>query len=121
MEKLTMKTVREILRLKLDCNLSARKIAQNCRFARSTVGDYIARFQQSGLDWPLPPEMSDTQLAKALFRDSERSRDSVTMARPSPIGRPSTQNSEEKGSPFTFYGRSTRSPIQMAISTPGSA
>ena len=36
MEKLTMKNVKEVLRLKLDCNLSARKIAQTCGFARST-------------------------------------------------------------------------------------
>lgn len=84
MEKLTMKTVREILRLKLDCNLSARKIAQTCGFARSTVGDYIARFQKSELDWPLPPNLSDSQLAKALFKEPERSRDCVTMIRPEP-------------------------------------
>jgi len=68
MEKLTMKNVREVLRLKLDCNLSARKIAQTCGFARSTIGEYISRFKQSGLDWPLPSNLSDSQLAKALFK-----------------------------------------------------
>jgi len=67
MEKLTMKNVREVLRLKLDCNLSARKIAQTCGFARSTIGEYISRFKQSGLDWPLPSNLSDSQLAKALY------------------------------------------------------
>lgn len=84
MKKLPMKTIREILRLKLDCNLSARKIAQTCGFARSTIGEYVARFQQSGLDWPLPPDMSDTQLAKVLFKEPECARDRVTFVRPEP-------------------------------------
>ena len=84
MEKLTMKNVREVLRLKLDCNLSARKIAQTCGFARSTIGEYISRFNQSGLDWPLPPHLSDGQLAKALFKEPADSQDKGTMARPEP-------------------------------------
>jgi len=84
MEKLTMKNVKEVLRLKLDCNLSARKIAQTCGFARSTVGDYIARFQNSGLKWPLPPDLPDAQLAKLLFKESDRSKDKGAVVRPEP-------------------------------------
>lgn len=84
MERITMRSVREVLRLKLDCHLSARQIARTCGFARSTVGDYIARFSASGLSWPLPPNVSDTQLQNLLFRDTETPRDTVTPARPEP-------------------------------------
>ena len=84
MEKLTMKNVKEVLRLKLDCNLSARKIAQSCGFARSTVGDYIARFQNSGLKWPLPADLPDAQLAKALFNESDKAQDKGMVVRPEP-------------------------------------
>ena len=84
MERLTMKNVREVLRLKLDCQLSARKIAQSSGFARSTISDYLTRFSQSGLNWPLPPDLSDAELAQRLFRDSQVSSDTVTKDRPEP-------------------------------------
>lgn len=85
MEKLTMQNVREVLRLKLDCDLSARKIAKATGFARSTVGEYISRFNASGLTWPLPPEVSDTQLARSLFRVSDTAADAATKTvRPEP-------------------------------------
>lgn len=84
MERLTVKNVKEVLRLKLDCQLSVRKIAQATGFARSTIGDYLRRFSCSGLSWPLPSELSDTQLAQCLFSEPEKRRDAVTMARPAP-------------------------------------
>ena len=40
-----MKTIREILRLKLNFHFSARQIAQTTGCARSTVGDFLGHCQ----------------------------------------------------------------------------
>jgi hypothetical protein len=58
-EKLSMRKVKELLRLHFDCKNSQREIAQSCGIARSTVGDYLMRFQATGLPWPLPDELTE--------------------------------------------------------------
>ena len=66
-ERLTMRKIREVFRLKFDCQLSNRKIAKSCHIARSTVGEYLFRFQQATLSWPLPREMDDDELEHRLY------------------------------------------------------
>ena len=66
-ERLTMRKIREVFRLKFDCELSNRKIAKSCQIARSTVGEYLFRFQQAALSWPLPRDMDDVQLEQLLY------------------------------------------------------
>jgi hypothetical protein len=53
--RLTMRKIREVLRLKFDCRLTKRQIAKSCAIARSTVAEYLRRFFASGLSWPLSP------------------------------------------------------------------
>lgn len=65
--RLTMRKIREVFRLKFEARLSNRKIAKSCSLARSTVGEYIRRFNQSQLNWPLPKGFDDTQLEQLLF------------------------------------------------------
>jgi transposase len=62
-----MRKIREVFRLKFDCELSNRKIAKSCHIARSTVAEYLFRFQQAALSWPLPQDMDDTQLEQLLY------------------------------------------------------
>jgi transposase len=62
-----MRNTKEVFRLKFDCRLSNRKIAQSCRIARSTVAEYLSRFHQAALRWPLPEAMDDTRLEELLF------------------------------------------------------
>jgi transposase len=62
-----MRMIREVLRLKLDCGLSDRQIAQTAGIARSTIGDYLRRFGDSGLVWPLSAAVSDRELEACLF------------------------------------------------------
>jgi transposase len=62
-----MRKIREVFRLKFDCELSNRKIAKSCNIARSTVGEYLFRFQQAALSWPLPQELDDNQLEQLLY------------------------------------------------------
>ena len=62
-----MRKIREVLRLRFDLKLSDSKVAQSCHMGRSTVGDYIQRFNQSALCWPLPESVDDSQLEQLLF------------------------------------------------------
>ena len=66
-ERTTMRKVKEVLRLKFDAQLSNRQIAQSCSMAHSTVGEYIRRFRQSSLNWPLSEDIDDSRLEQLLF------------------------------------------------------
>ena len=66
-ERLTMRKTKEVFRLKFDCHLSNRKIAESCLIARSTVAEYLFRFQQAALSWPLPEAMADPEKNSGLL------------------------------------------------------
>ncbi|MBW2571242.1 MAG: hypothetical protein JRD87_02630 [Deltaproteobacteria bacterium] len=66
-KRLTMRKIREILRLRYDCKLTYGKIATSCGIGRTTVSDYLNRFEASPLVWPLPSDIDDTQLEQQLF------------------------------------------------------
>jgi hypothetical protein len=66
-ERLTIRKIREVFRLKFDCGLSNRQIAKSCAMARSTVADYLLRLQQAGLSWPLPDDIDDNQVEQRLY------------------------------------------------------
>lgn len=62
-----MRKINEILRLKYEAGLSLSKIAQSCNVSKSTVSDILKRFDQSGLSWPLPEGMEETDLEARLY------------------------------------------------------
>jgi len=62
-----MRQVREILRLKLIGGLPSREIARRVGVAASTVRSTVKRYQASGLNWPLPDELTDAVLEARLF------------------------------------------------------
>jgi transposase len=63
---LSMRNVREILRLHFEGGLSRRQIARSCNVSHSTVVSYLKRATQAGLAWPLPLEMDDTALERLI-------------------------------------------------------
>lgn len=65
-EGLSMRTIREILRLRLAAGLSSRQVAKSCGVSSSTVLEYEKRARAAGLGWPLPAELDDAALAKLL-------------------------------------------------------
>ncbi|MEJ2755833.1 MAG: IS21 family transposase [Gammaproteobacteria bacterium] len=67
-KRLSMRKIKEVLRLKWDQGLSNRQIAAACGIARPTVSEYLRRAQEAGLSWPLPNDINDAQLEHALFR-----------------------------------------------------
>ena len=66
-KRLSMRNIREILRLKHFHNCSIREISKSCGIGRSTVSDYLHRARAAGLSWPLPEELDDTALEQRLF------------------------------------------------------
>ena len=66
-ERLSMRRIRDLLRLKYAQGLSERAIALSLGLGKGTVGDYLARARQAGLSWPLPPELDDDSLELLLF------------------------------------------------------
>jgi transposase len=62
-----MRKLSEVLRLRLEKNLSVRQISHSCDLARSTVADYLGRARVAGLGWPLPEGMDEDRLEALLF------------------------------------------------------
>lgn len=80
-ERLLMRQIREILRLRWASGLPQRAVARACGVGLGTVFEYCRRATQAGLTWPLPDELDDRQLEARLF---QRVHDLVGVARPLP-------------------------------------
>lgn len=78
--RLTMRKVKEVLRLKWECGLSHRQIAKSCAIARPTVADYLRRASAAGVSWPLPEGLDEETLERLLFPPFSR----VGAVRPLP-------------------------------------
>lgn len=66
MKRLPMRKIRDVLRLSAE-GLSTRQIEASLAIGRSTLRGYLARAREVGLNWPLPPDLSDTDLERRLF------------------------------------------------------
>lgn len=64
-ERISMRTVRESLRLRA-AGLSIRQIARCLRISKSAVGKYLELAHAAGLSWPLPDHLDDIALDRAL-------------------------------------------------------
>ena len=65
--RLSMRKIRELLRLKYELGRSHREIATSLGIANSTVSDYVRRVAAAGFSWPLPEGLDDAALEAALF------------------------------------------------------
>ena len=66
-KRLSMRKIKEVLRLKWSKRLSNRRIASSCGIARPTVSEYLRRAESARLTWPLPASLDDTRLERLLF------------------------------------------------------
>lgn len=66
-ERLSMRKIREVLRLSLGGRLSARAVAASCGMGRTAVREYVQRAARAGLSWPLPEGLLDDALEALLF------------------------------------------------------
>ena len=58
-ERLSMRHIREVLRLHHSVGMSQRSVARSLGLAQGTVSKYLNRTRRAGLTWPLPPELDD--------------------------------------------------------------
>jgi hypothetical protein len=66
-ERLSMRRIRELLRLRWVQHLPQRVIANSLRLSQASVSDYLIRARRAGLTWPLPDALDDAGLEALLF------------------------------------------------------
>ena len=64
---LSMRKIKEVLRLRFAADLNQEQIARSCSISQSTVHRYLERAAAAGIEWPLPEEYDDRQLNERLF------------------------------------------------------
>ncbi|MBZ5672441.1 MAG: IS21 family transposase [Acidobacteriia bacterium] len=72
MKRLSMRKLKEVLRLRYELGLGQRQIARSCSIAQGTVSGYLKRAETAGVSWPLPEGWNDRQLEAALFGGTPR-------------------------------------------------
>jgi transposase len=66
-ERLSMRKIREILRLRLEHGLTQRAIGQSLGLSQGGISEYLSRARFAGLTWPLADDMDDARLEALLF------------------------------------------------------
>lgn len=66
-KSISMRKIREVLRLKWGQGLSDRQISSVCGISRPTVASYLNRAERAGLTWPLAEDLIDADLERKLF------------------------------------------------------
>ncbi|CAO0823444.1 hypothetical protein DFAR_3710002 [Desulfarculales bacterium] len=66
-ERLSMRKITEVLRLKHEAGCGNRDIAKSCGIGRTTVSRYLHRAARVGLSWALPTSLDETPLERLLF------------------------------------------------------
>jgi transposase len=79
-KRISMRKIKEVLRLKFEADLSYEEIGRSCNIGHTTVGEYLNRAKKAGLRWPLPGDMDDNLLEKLLYPKSK----SKLPSRPTP-------------------------------------
>lgn len=64
---ISMRNIRELLRLCLGEGLSLRKAAASLQMPLTTVSDHLRRAKAAGITWPLPEGLDDDDVEAMLF------------------------------------------------------
>ena len=64
--RVAMRTIKECLRLKLDCGLSHERVGRALGLSKGVVSKYVSRAQAAGLDWPTLGSMEEAEIAARL-------------------------------------------------------
>jgi Transcriptional regulator, contains sigma factor-related N-terminal domain len=66
-ERVSMRQIREVLRLRFASELPQRAIAKSLGLSQGAVSGYLSRARAAGVSWPLPADLDDEQLEALLF------------------------------------------------------
>lgn len=67
--RMSVRKIREILKLRWEDGLSNREVAINCNVSPSTVSDLVQRAVHADLSWPSVQQMTDQALEELLYVD----------------------------------------------------
>ncbi len=70
-ERVSMKKIRDVLRLTHTMGMSRRKVSEATGIGRTAVSDYVQRAAIAGLSWPLPEGLDDPELERRLYPPSD--------------------------------------------------
>ena len=66
--RITMRQIRESLRLHLQAKLSYNEIGRTLKISKSAVGKYMSLARVAGVDWNVALTLSDQELEAKLYR-----------------------------------------------------
>src|SRR5260370_28797062 len=66
-ERLSMRQIREVLRLRFASKLPQRAIAKSLGLSQGAISGYLSRARAASLVWPLSEDLDDAQLEALLF------------------------------------------------------
>ena len=66
-ERISMRQVRDVLRLRYWAGISGREIGRRLGISASTVRETLKRAAAAGISWPLSPDLTDTTLEDRLY------------------------------------------------------
>src|SRR5580704_7184781 len=69
--RMSMRKIREVLRLTYELGFSVRAVCAATGVGKTAVGDYVRRAKLAGITWPIPPELGDAALERLLFAPAE--------------------------------------------------
>lgn len=72
--RISMRKIKEVLRLHYACALSNKRIAKSLGISASTVHEYLTRFKESKLGWPLGESITEDELERKLFPSPQSQR-----------------------------------------------
>ena len=69
--RITMRKIRDILRLRLAGGLSIRQINASTKVSIGAVQKLLSRAIELELGWPLPDNLNDVQLARLFYPEAD--------------------------------------------------
>lgn len=75
-KRLTVRNIREILRLGLSANLSLRQIHTSTKASIGVVQKTLSKAKALQLSWPLPQDLSDIELERLFYASPSSSQQS---------------------------------------------
>ena len=69
--KLSMRKIKEILRLHYENKLSNRNISKSCKISPTTVGEYVKRARQEEIDFKKVLELDDENIYSLLYPEKK--------------------------------------------------
>jgi transposase len=66
-KRITMRKIRDVLRLRFAAGLSMRQIRASTKVSVGAIQKLLAKAEEEGLGWPLPPELDDENCLARLF------------------------------------------------------